>query len=742
MRRFSSRSLAALALVAALGVVLPVTAEAVSSAPSVDGNTEALQRLGGCIAGGAQGDILLLIDRSGSLKQTDPKGTRVDAAKYLIRQMASFAETTKAKLTVAVAGFDTSYSKESDWMPLNGASVNQAETAVERFRDQNRGVDTDYWNALAGARRDLAERAASGGEHCSTVVWFTDGAYDLDPRGNRSDLERKALGDPKPYLQGGALTTEADARAAVEAGLQDVCRPGGVADQLRSQNIVNIAVGLSTPSSSPDFTKLQAIATGAGGSCGAIVKPAPGAFFLAKDIDSLFFAFDQFATPGRAPVTQSAGICGPEVCPEGTHRFVLDPSIGSAHVLGAHLASDERVMLVSPDGAQMELNRASSEQTASTSGANVAWRWVSDQAVSFDLKRSSDQKWTGQWSLAFLSPSKASGTSRSSLQIFGDLLPVWRDAPKEIRVGDKLTMTLGVGHSDGSIVDPASLTAQTTLSADVFKADGNPVAIVDKLSPQSIGAPQTLDFADSSPGQVRVRLKLVVTTQPWISPSGAVVPGTTLEPQVKDYLLTLLAPATYPAVPGTVDFGHTEKRDPVTTSLPVQGDGCVWLAETSPPVTLPQGVTSATITSSAKDQSTCVSGALPLTIAANDVGNGLLSGRFTVATVGKESGAKPIFVPVTYQLDMSRPANTTLLLGALVGITLLGVAHPPWPHLRREVLHREDPGRLHQGRVRSGVGGQHPVVPHQRCRPAARVAPGQNYSTRIAAVWHSPVARW
>lgn len=666
-------------LAVSMSLVLPASAIALTpdvAGPPADVNAEALQRVGACIAGGGQGDMLLLIDRSGSLQKTDPKGNRADAAKYLVRQMAAFVDSTKAQIQLAVAGFDATYSKTADWVKLSSATLPQVETSIEALRDQNRGLDTDYWNALNGARRDLAERASSGGSHCSFLVWFTDGEYDVEPRGGRSDEERRALGDPKPYLQGSSITTAAEADAAVAAGLQDVCRPGGVADQLRSQKIVNIAVGLGVGAASPDFTKLRAIATGAEGSCGAVVRPAPGAFFLVSDIDSLYFAFDQFATPGRSPLTQTGAVCGPEVCAAGTHRFVLDPSIGSAHVLGASSAKDQQVLLLSPAGAKVELGKGATGGSATVPGATVEWRWVSDQTVSFDLRRASDQDWTGPWSLAFLSQSSAAGSSRSSLHIFGDLVPMWREATGMARVGDQLTMTLAIGHADGSIVDPGSLTPETTLSAELVTPDGASTVIADNLPPKLTANPTGLDLTTATPGQVRVRLKLVVTTKSWSSPSGAQVPGTTLEPQVKDYLVTIQAPATYPVVPSSVDFGHTTTKDPVQASLPIQGEGCVWLGDVPAPVTLPQGVSAATVTSSAKDQGSCVVGSLPLSIAPSDIGNGLVSGILRVVTASKDAGAKPIPVPVTYQLDMARPANTTVLVIALVGITLLGVAIP------------------------------------------------------------------
>lgn len=107
----------------------------------------------------------------------------------------------------------------------------------------------------------------------------------------------KDLGGAKPYDRGNKAATEKDLAAAIRAGQEDIYRPGGVADQVRSQDITTFGIGLSrkpsrTSSSSATLT------TGEGG-CGKITTPSPGAFFEAANIRDLFFAFNQVA--GRYP---------------------------------------------------------------------------------------------------------------------------------------------------------------------------------------------------------------------------------------------------------------------------------------------------------------------------------------------------------------------------------------------------------------------------------------------------------
>ncbi len=705
VRAVLAGGLVASGLFSGVGAVVAAPALSMAVGPvatlPADVNTDALQRVGACIAGGGQGDMLLLIDRSGSLRTSDPKGARVDAAKYLVRQMSSFGASAKANLTIAIAGFDQKYDKTTDWTALTPANLGPIETALEGYRSQVGGIDTDYWNALTGARKDLAARAGGAPGHCSFVVWFTDGAYDLSRRAGRSDEDRRALGDPKPYAADKPLETDQDARAVIAAGAADLCRPGGVADQLRSQGIVNIGVGLGGDPA-PDFTALKSIATGEGG-CGKIVSPAPGAFFLANDIDALFFAFDQFATPGRSPQNQTASVCGVDVCAEGTHSFVLDPAISAVHLLGASSTRDQRVVLVNPSGQQTEIVKGR-EGSVSVPGAQLVWRWVSEQSASIDLRRTDDAAWTGQWGLVFLSPSRTAGTSRSSLHIFGDLVPAWRESGKSLTAGQAATLSFGVTHSDGSPVELASLSDSTTLSAVLELAEGKQVQIATRVPRGQIGDPQRIDLTGVAPGSARLRVSLEVTTRPWNSPAGTVVPGTKLEPQVKDFLLQIASPPNYPVVPDQVDFGKSESAGPVSTQIPVTGEGCVWLVGSSS-LTLPQGVDSVSVTSNAIDRASCVSGPLVVTVTGSAVGNGLASGTLKVATAPKGDGA-PIERPVTYRWDVSRPLNIKVLLPVLIGVTLLGLAIPLGLIYLVKYLTATIPGdALKVGSVRGRVDG-------------------------------------
>ncbi|WP_285164387.1 hypothetical protein, partial [Mycobacterium tuberculosis] len=78
-------------------------------------------RYGACLAAQKQGDLLILVDESSSLQNTDSKAARVQAAKYLVHTLGRYADRIQAKLDVAIAGFAENYVSEHNWTPLTDA---------------------------------------------------------------------------------------------------------------------------------------------------------------------------------------------------------------------------------------------------------------------------------------------------------------------------------------------------------------------------------------------------------------------------------------------------------------------------------------------------------------------------------------------------------------------------------------------------------------------------------------------
>ena len=150
----------------------------------------------------------------------------------------------------------------------------------------------------------------------------------------------KQFGEDKPYARGVSLTDESGVSRAEQAGRQDLCRPTGLADQLRSSGITLLGIGLSKGDA--DFTLMRRITQGGGQgaaaagleSCGDVGAPA-GSFYPVSDIDSLLLAFDAISAPGSAVSSRSSRICQGSVCQEGETSFVLDGSLEEVHILAS-----------------------------------------------------------------------------------------------------------------------------------------------------------------------------------------------------------------------------------------------------------------------------------------------------------------------------------------------------------------------------------------------------------------------
>jgi hypothetical protein len=634
-----------------------------------DAGRDAVRRFGGCLAGKSSGHLLLLLDTSSSLQKSDPEGQRIKAAEYLVSELANFVDQSGSKLEVSVAGFADKFKVAMPWTALDGSSSARVRDAIDAFQHENSGFETDYWNALNGARTYLAQRAASG--DCTALVWLSDGSYDLDQRDTAAEKDK--YGTTKPYGPRVALVDSSAEKRLEQAGAADLCRQGGVADALRIDGVTTLAIGLQGGLNAADFNLMKGVATGTpfdGQPCGAQDGKKFGAFVLADDVVSLFFAFDEIVDPNHLPSTTETKFCQGRVCPDYYHQFVLDPSITSVRILGGSELTRYFAVLISPSGKQVRLDPGKPIK-ADFPAFSVAGVWRTDSVFSLTLDRKADGGWTGVWRMVFVDPASTDrGTAQSNIRLYGDLEPTWRSAKTELVVGEKPTLQFGLQRHDGSAVDPSLIAGRLSLGADLEYPDGTTLPIAAELDAADLTRPVELDLSKAQSGSATVHLTLRLTT----AASGK-IPGTTLEPQATDYPVTVATPPSYPKVGATLDFGSGDNADPVTATLPVEGTGCVWLAK-SETLTLPDGVKSAALATDASNESSCASGTLPVTLKPSAVGSGLLSGSIQVMTKPRSGSGEPVSVTVAYRYEMQRPADPGVRWAAFVALLLGGVLMP------------------------------------------------------------------
>ena len=336
------------------------------AAPTL-GDSPVLADLSACLAEKKVGDLVLLVDTSGSLggdTGTDPTAVRVAAAQALLGRLAASFAQIGAQVDVGIAGFDDDVTQVVDFTPLNNDAVPALDAALQSFAVRDRGAETDYWSALTWLNSTLQAKGQTRGNElgtsCQFAIWFTDGEFTISPRDGSSDPGLDPLTSETkniPGFEDVPLTSTDQAAAAKGAAQDELCRVGGPADQMRAAGITLIGVGLGTEGAEdPKFSFVRNYVENASGSCGG--EPSRGVFVPATSVGDLFLALDKIGELGSA--TQNPDpqkICQVQICPEGTYSFKLDNTLSKVHLAavvadgsGALIRSGIQVEITPPGG--------------------------------------------------------------------------------------------------------------------------------------------------------------------------------------------------------------------------------------------------------------------------------------------------------------------------------------------------------------------------------------------------------
>jgi hypothetical protein len=704
MRRFVST-------VSALGIAVPLLLLPAAPVRAVEA-TSRVDNFRACIAGGGATEMLLVFDESSSLNGSDPEDARVTSAQYLLDQLASFADSSTAKVNVAVSVFANTYSEVQRWTSLNSRTRPQLEASLASLKDRVNGMETDYWTALDGARKSLAARAAShpAVKSCQAVVWFTDGAINYTVR--ESNADKDAFGATKPFAPNVEITSEQAAEQVKQAAMGDICRKGGVADQLRSSNVALFGIGLQGLTTDPsDFSFLQSVVAGKSDdgqkNCGGLLNPVPGEFHLATDIDSMLLAFDGISSPGSSPIVQQTGICQVSRCTDQAHRFVLDASTPAVRVLATADGTGLRASLMSPSGRVVDLPKRSigAEAVAKSDGNTLKYTWLSDKTLSMSMSAGANPSgWSGLWELAFTDGAgQSSGkTSKSSIHITGDLQPKWLNADSgRLHINEKIeNILLGIVNSSGKAIKPSSLLGSIKLRATLTSTQGKSTVIADALDKENLTKPLTLNLEGYPVGAATLSLALSITTAASKTPAGVRVSGTTLEPVLVAVPLNLLPPAQFPVLAPRIDFGQVEGSPEIRADLPISGTGCAWIRTDTEPeiIASPDNVgkidvLSPDATGPASCQTVQNSKSMALTFKSDEPGNGTVNGRVTVMVAPEGEPDKAIPVKVDFTASLAKPLNSTNFLVTLLVALILGPGIPLLLLYIAKVLVTKIPGR-------------------------------------------------
>ncbi|KAB1644321.1 VWA domain-containing protein [Pseudoclavibacter sp. CFCC 14310] len=666
------------------------TQQAAASSAAASAGSAGPDGLAACAAAGGQVDVLMLIDESGSLTESDPDGARVRSAQYLVDRLADNA-SDQSRVDLSLMAFGDRQDELRGWTRVDQHTGDSLRGDIESLQQRSNGVDTDYWSALNAANSALASKRASAPEgvrSCQTVLLFSDGKLDFYPR--QSIVSQQRYGTQRDFAPGLNITSPDAAAQAADRAKSDLCRAGGLSDQLRNAGVTVYAVGLNAGSSSADdFSLLKSIATGktdGGESCGEHVDPVPGAFFLASNIDGLLLAFDSLADPAHKPIESKSGICQHEACLDKAHHFVLDDSTPGVTLLGTADTSDVEATIIQPDGQEIKLDKGASDaQQISAEGVAGTYRWESSSTVLVKLTANDphSSSWAGEWSLAFIDPNGASpdGTSRTNIHIAGDLRPALASPEKPVftKGADGPELTVQIRDGKGGVVDPNSIKGDVDFSLTLIDHTGKSHELSHTADKSQIGAPITANTGDLQVGTGTLQGSLTITTAATQRADGTPVAGTKLAPSTFENTVDLRMPANYPTVSSHLDFGSATGPVDLQSGLEVSGNGCVWVDSTDAAevTSLATGLDSVQIVSDqANDQSSCAkSGTLPLQLKSDQQGNGSVDGTVTVHLIPEGDG-EPTTVQVPFTASVEKPLNSTNFVLVLIALIVLGVGLP------------------------------------------------------------------
>jgi hypothetical protein len=524
-------------------------------------------------------------------------------------------------------------------------------------------------------------------------VWFSDGVLDVAAKRVNPD-DSWVLQDgqpvPNPYVD----SAEVEDSAAKEAALEDLCRAGGIADQVRSAGIVTFAIGLAAGTPESAFDVMRSIATGEGGGqqCGDVTTPSPGEYFGVSDLDTLIEAFHRIGQWGGEPTEETLAVCQGELCAE-QHRFVLDSSVQSVHVLARTDVREADIYVSPPAGDTVKIawGDLNTPSAVSIGDAELVTTALTERTVTFDLRAAQGgEPWTGQWGLALVDPSSTTpeGQSRTLMWIRGGLrLAVdvaSRGGAAEFRLGDPAQVRLSLEDMEGNPVDPESLLGEMRVELSLLPSAGDPQLIATGLSAAEIASPIDLDLSAVPIGKTWVRADLQVTTAATVGANGQNVPGTKFAAERTEAKIDVQPPPDFPEVEQYIFLGKVEGPLDSTGTLATRGTGCVWFEAESLQVDAgPRGIGQVVLgedVARSADDCVAVRGdtdeGLPFTLVSEGEGNGALSGTIMALGVPEEARDPAQATPVRFEAEMEKRPSGTIKWLVFVLTLLIGIGLP------------------------------------------------------------------
>ncbi|WP_141538725.1 VWA domain-containing protein [Isoptericola jiangsuensis] len=623
------------AVLLALAAV-PVGTLPAGAATLSDAGADAFAELSACVAGTDRLVASIVVDESASLKSTDPADERVGAVEVAVDTLAAL-EASGADVDVELAVFGEQHTRLVGWGSPSGEHGQRVRQAIrDELPSRKEAQHTDYREALHETQASIAARQAQvDGDSCSAVLWFTDGKLDVGADG----------ADP----------ADEDAR-------KELCRPGGIVDGIRSSGTTVIALALFAQGDDTvtprNRHQLRAVAEGEGKgvTCGTLPVPdgAVGGAYLRADQPSALrrlFSGAGALMEGFTPSDGGALAC-PLDCPVVVHA---DAAVGSFRIVHEVEAGGAPMRLTAPDGSTHELTRGS----GGTSGSSIS---TTENDGLFVTDVTPGPAGAGDWLL-----DGDSGTVVDLYHRWGASVEVVsiEDADGLV-IGEENTLALTVHSLDGTVAPPSLFADPVGLTVTV---DGETVP----ATPQDDGTytVPVIVPADSVPAEVEVAVTAVAVSAPHRVPLG---------PVVAVVGVPTVLPATYPTItPTRLDLPRMPADEPTTAAFDLSGpaDGetsaCFGSAAIDGPVQagrIDLGVDDGAAPGGCVVIPAGATVSVPVTVTAESVADGSLSGTLPVTVTGA-NGGEEITLEVPVSGSMFRPVDEgkrwLILIALLVG---------------------------------------------------------------------------
>lgn len=485
-------------------------AHADSAHPTRDG----ARYLATCLQTAKTLNVLVLLDRSGSLANTDPAGQRYEGLRTAFVSLAQRTATADRPVAVqvAVAAFDQDYAKAKSiagWTRINGDDSERAiDQLMERTRRDtfNPNGATNFQAALNGAVKEFDGRTGAG--TCNALLWFTDGEFAVGKNVDVTPLR------------------------------EEMCRVDGVVDQIRAKGIVTIGVQLGKD----DFDlKPMSLGTGAGQTCGTVPFPEtypPGIYLRADEPGTLRRVLGEIGT-----LTDG--------CSDAGSSGLIDPGIRRMTVLIPTVEKATKIRFRTPEGANLDVAAEGGSSSAGYTTSGMADEGLSTIKVTFP-----PGKGVGQWQV---SADQKIQQDELSFLVCADLA-LAKDANQAVSAKPGAKITARVVDRDGQ---PGTLAdfQKVATSATVVGADGMPRTAGASVDAEGVVA-VTFD-ADPTDARVDVEVQIGYETQS----------GVELTPLSLKFSQQLMISEDYPSVsPADVlDLGTAIKRGSAQAEFTLRG---------------------------------------------------------------------------------------------------------------------------------------------------------------------------